>query len=148
MLTDKMSMAVSLECRVPLLDQRLVHKAINLPLDYKVGSRADKWVLKQVAGKYMPDWLVGRKKAGFPLPVAQYMEPLVSPTLFRNGFCQESLGLSERALRRLIDSGRRRVFGFFGLATLEIWGRIHIRGESVEGVTDLLQSLEPARGGL
>jgi hypothetical protein len=144
---DRASMGASVECRVPLLDHRLVHKAINLPLDYKVGKRADKWVLKQVAAKYMPDRLVGRKKAGFPLPVAQYIEPLINMQLFRNGFCQEGLGLSERALRRLIDSGRRRTFGFFGLATLEIWGRIHVRRESVDSVAEIIRSLEPTTGG-
>ncbi|MEP7242598.1 MAG: asparagine synthase (glutamine-hydrolyzing) [Gammaproteobacteria bacterium] len=143
---DRASMGASVECRVPLLDHRLVHKAINLPLEYKVGARADKWVLKEVAKKYIPDRLIGRKKAGFPLPVGEYIAPLVNMQLFRNGFCQESLGLSERALRRLMESGHRRTFGFFGLVTLEIWGRIHIRREPLEQVSALVESLErPAR---
>jgi hypothetical protein len=51
---DRTSMGASEECRVPFLDHRLVHKAINLPVDYRIGKRANKWVLKQVAERYMP----------------------------------------------------------------------------------------------
>jgi asparagine synthase (glutamine-hydrolysing) len=138
---DRASMGASEECRVPLLDHRLVHKAINLPLEYKVGSRADKWVLKQVAAQYIPDRLIGRKKAGFPLPVAEYMRPLINMELFRDGFCHERLGLSTRALRRMLDKGGERTFGFFGLATLEIWGRLHIRREPLAQVEQLIEKL-------
>jgi asparagine synthase (glutamine-hydrolysing) len=98
-------------------------------------------VLKQVAAKYIPDRLIGRKKAGFPLPVAEYMRPLINMELFRDGFCQERLGLSQRALRRMLESGRERTFGFFGVATLEIWGRLHIRREPLASVEQLIEKL-------
>lgn len=139
---DRASMGASVECRVPFLDHRLVHEAINMPLSYKVGGRADKWVLKQVAMSYIPDRLVGRKKAGFPLPFEAYLEPLAHVDLFKDGFVQHSLGMSGRSLERLLDSWRRRVFGFFGLATLEIWGRIHIQRRPMSEVEDLIASLE------
>ena len=64
---DRTSMGASVECRVPFLDHRLVHRAINLPLDYKVGRHADKWILKQVATRYFSGQLVTRKKMGFPI---------------------------------------------------------------------------------
>ena len=91
---DRMSMGTSIECRVPFLDHRLVHKAINLPLTYRVNRRADKWVLKQIASRYLPDRLVTRKKMGFPLPLQDYLAPLAHSELFMNGFCYEVLDLS------------------------------------------------------
>ena len=145
---DRASMGTSVETRVPFLDHRLVHRAINMPLDYKVGKYADKWVLKQVARKYMPDFLVDRKKAGFPLPLDAYIAPLADASLFRDGFCQQTLGISSRAIDRLLANWRSRVFGFFGLLTLEIWGRIHMRGESVASVDERIAALEyKAAGG-
>ncbi len=143
---DRASMAASVESRVPFLDHRLVHRAINMPLDYKVGRHADKWVLKQVARRYMPDFLVDRKKAGFPLPFAAYLEPLADVSLFRDGFCQQSLGLSSRAIDRILRTWRSRVFGFFGILTLEMWGRIHLMGESVASVEERIAVLEDRFG--
>lgn len=139
---DRASMGASVECRVPFLDHRLVHEAINMPLAYKVGARADKWVLKQVAASYIPDRLVGRKKAGFPLPFEAYLEPLAHMDLFRDGYCQHALGLSARALERILGGWRRQVFGFFGLVTLEIWGRIHIQRRPVAQIEEMIAALE------
>ncbi len=142
---DRMSMGASVECRVPYLDHRLVHKAINLPLEYRVGTRANKWVLKQVARRYIPGGLIGRKKAGFPLPLAEYLAPLASPEFFVEGFCQGELGLNARGLAGFLQSWRDWVFAFFGLATLEIWGRLFIRGESLDEIGDRIRRLERAR---
>ena len=46
---DRMSMAASVECRVPFLDHRLVNKAVNLPLSYRLHGSTDKWILKEIA---------------------------------------------------------------------------------------------------
>jgi asparagine synthase (glutamine-hydrolysing) len=139
---DRASMGASVESRVPFLDHRLVHRAINMPLDYKVGKHADKWVLKQVARRYIPDFLVDRKKAGFPLPFDAYLEPLADLRLFDDGFCQHTLGLSRRALQRSVDGWRAHVFGFFGLLTLELWGRIHLLGEPIASLDEKIAMLE------
>ena len=144
---DRASMGASVETRVPFLDHRLVHRAINMPLEYKVGKYADKWVLKQAARRYMPDFLVDRKKAGFPLPLEAYIAPLAHASLFRDGFCQQTLGISPRAIDRLLANWRSRVFGFFGLLTLEIWGRIHMRDESVSAIEERIAVLERQSSG-
>jgi asparagine synthase (glutamine-hydrolysing) len=141
---DRMSMGASVECRVPFLDHRLVHKAINLPLPYRIGTLSDKWILKQVAERYVPSNLVHRKKKGFPLPLADYVAPFADRRFFAGGFCQESLGLSARGFDRLLESWRRWTFAFFGLVTLEIWGRIFLRREKLEAVQEWLMSHEPA----
>ena len=139
---DRTSMGASVECRVPFLDHRLVHRAINLPLDYKVGRHADKWILKQVATRYFSGQLVTRKKMGFPLPLEQYLEPLADLEFFKDGFCEHTLGLSRRGLAHLVASWRRSVHGFFGLLTLEIWGRLFFMEQSIEEVSEQLESFE------
>lgn len=139
---DRTSMGASIECRNPFLDHRLAHVAFNLPLDYKVGKRADKWVLKQVAERYMPTRLVHRKKAGFPLPVDDYLAPLARAEFFAGGFCEDTLELGHRGLERLMDAGGRRLHGMFGLVALEIWGRIYFMGQTVADIEALVAECE------
>jgi len=139
---DRTSMGASVECRVPYLDHRLVHKAINLPIDYRVGARANKWVLKQIARRHLSTELIDRKKMGFPVPLADYVRPLASMAFFAGGFCQEELGLHHLSLERLLADWQRWVYFFFGLVTLEIWGRIHFRQESVEAIGEQIRKLE------
>ena len=141
---DRTSMGASVESRVPFLDHRLVHKAINLPLQYKVGARADKWVVKQVALNYMPRSLVFRKKAGFPLPVDEYVAPIAKRELFAGGFCENFLELGQRGIARTMSTWNHQAHGLFGLIALEMWGRIYFMGQSVTDVSALLQRCEQA----
>ncbi len=139
---DRTSMGASVECRVPFLDHRLVHECINLPMRYRVGARANKWVLKRVADRYLPGDLVERKKMGFPLPLADYVRPLATIDFFAGGFCEQELGLNRRGLERLIDGWQRWIYAVFGLVTLEIWGRLHFRHQSVELIDEQIRGLE------
>ena len=139
---DRTSMGASVECRVPYLDHRLAHNAINLPIDYRVGARANKWVLRQIARRRLPAELTNRKKMGFPIPLAEYLRPLASMTFFAGGFCEGELGIHPLSLERLLHDWQRWVYFFFGLVTLEIWGRIHLRGESVDAIDERIRKLE------
>ena len=65
---------------------------VNLPLDYRLRGGTDKWVLKEVAARYLPREVVYRRKVGFPLPVKDYLAPLAQPDLFVDGFCVNALG--------------------------------------------------------
>jgi asparagine synthase (glutamine-hydrolysing) len=143
---DRTSMGASVESRVPFLDHRLVHKAINLPLRYKTGTRADKWVVKQVALRYMPKSLVFRKKAGFPLPVDEYVAPLAKREFFTGGFCENFLELGQRGIERSMLTWKRQPHGLFGLVALEIWGRVYFMGQSVDQVGELVAGCERASG--
>jgi asparagine synthase (glutamine-hydrolysing) len=140
---DRTSMGASEECRVPFLDHRLVHKAINLPVEYRIGKRANKWVLKQVAERYMPHHLVHRRKKGFPIPVADYVAPYAVRSFFADGFCQAELGLDRRGFERMLGEWRRSPTGLFSLVTFEIWGRLHLRGDSLESVEAWTAGFEP-----
>jgi asparagine synthase (glutamine-hydrolysing) len=135
---DRTTMGASVECREPFLDHRLVHAAINLPLDYRVGRRADKWVLKQIATRHLPGGLIWRRKMGFPLPLADYLEPLARPALFTDGFCVAELGLGRRGLERCLAGWREQVYGFFGLLGLELWGRMQLMGETPAALAERL----------
>ena len=70
---DKMTMAASVELRVPFLDHEVVDFASALPARYKVNRKAGKLILKKTAEKYLPAQIVHRSKKGFPLPVKRWM---------------------------------------------------------------------------
>ena len=63
---DRMSMAASVECRTPFLDHHLVRAIVNLPLSYRLRGRTDKWMLKEIAVKYVPRKRRAQKEGGLP----------------------------------------------------------------------------------
>lgn len=135
---DRMSMAASVESRVPFLDHRLVQVVLNLPLSFRLRGNVDKWVLKEIASHYLPRSIVYRKKAGFPLPLADYLAPMAREKFFHGGFCVECLGLHHRGLMEAVSAWRENVHGFFNLLALEIWGRLFFLGETEEGLSERL----------
>jgi len=133
---DRMSMAASVECRVPFLDHRLIKKAVNLPLSYRLRGSVDKWIVKEIAAHHLPRELVYRKKVGFPLPLHDYLAPLAQEEFFCGGFCLEVLELQPKGLSETVSKWTHDVEGFFTLLTLEIWGRLFFLHQSVEEVTE------------
>lgn len=127
---DRTTMGASVECREPFLDQRLVHLALCLPPPFKVGRRADKRILKEIAVRELPRAHVFRPKMGFPLPLSDYLRPLADGRAFEGGFVHAELGFTRTGIERILAELDSRPHGAFGLFALELWGRLHIRGES------------------
>ena len=70
---DRAAMATSLETRVPFLDHRVAELAWQLPLHMKIRGGQGKWALRQVLYKYVPREMIERPKAGFGIPVGQWL---------------------------------------------------------------------------
>jgi asparagine synthase (glutamine-hydrolysing) len=70
---DRAAMACSLETRLPFLDHRVVELAWRLPLHMKIRKGVSKWALRQVLYKRVPKELIERPKAGFAIPIGQWL---------------------------------------------------------------------------
>jgi asparagine synthase (glutamine-hydrolysing) len=78
---DRMSMANSLEVRVPLLDKDLVTMAFDVPPNLKIRGAETKWLLKRIASRHLPRECVYRRKEGFSIPMKHWLGTLFRPIL-------------------------------------------------------------------
>lgn len=74
MRVDKMTMATSIEARVPFLDHRLVELALHMPQQIKIKGGMSKYVLKKIAERYLPHDIIYRKKVGFAAPAQRWFK--------------------------------------------------------------------------
>lgn len=127
---DRMSMAASLETRPPFLDHRLVELAFDLPSSVKVRHRTSKWVLKQVAHRYLPAEVVDRPKVGFKVPLDRWFrhglrdmafDLLTGPSSYVGSNFDEAMvaGLLKDHSQGLRDEEAR----IWTLLSLEVWHR-------------------------
>ena len=146
MLTDKMSMAVSLECRVPLLDQRLVELAAGMPGALKMRGGELKHVMKRALEGVLPDNILHREKRGFGAPMGAWLRAELAPVL-RDVLSRESVtrrGLLDpdavdRTIREHEQQKADRTDHLLALINLEIWCRLYLDGQSAAGVSDQLR---------
>jgi asparagine synthase (glutamine-hydrolysing) len=146
MLTDKMTMAASLECRVPLLDHELVELAAQIPAQHKVAGGELKSVLKKALADVLPREVLYRPKRGFGAPMGAWMKGALSEML-EGALSRESMerrGLLHHApVARLIEDHRAsRVDGtdkLLALLNLEVWCRVYLDGRSSSDVADELE---------
>ena len=130
---DKMSMAVSLEARVPLLDHRLVEFAAQVPPNLKVRRLARKYLLKRVARDWLPQQILDRPKKGFPVPMSLWFRRDARDFLLDNlsDSTIRGRGLFDPAyVRRLLeshDSGQAdHGTLLWALLNIELWHQLYI----------------------
>ena len=73
---DQMSMAASIESRVPFLDHKLVEFAARMPESMKVRGMTTKYVLRRIMTGVLPPEILSRRKMGFPVPIASWLYAL------------------------------------------------------------------------
>ena len=125
---DKVSMAHSLEARVPLLDTDLVNFIESLPADFKLTLNRSKIVHKRMAERYLPSSIVNRPKKGFQVPFADMIRHAwrdrCADTLF-SGSMLADLGIESSTVRQLWDEHQRgfrdRSRQIFALLGLSVW---------------------------
>ena len=145
-LTDKMSMAVSLECRVPLLDRRLVELAARMPGQIKMRGGGLKHLMKRSLTGVLPDAILRREKRGFGAPMGAWLRAELAPML-RDVLSRESIsrrGLLdpdavERTIREHQQHREDRTDHLLALINLEIWCRLYLDGQSATGLADQLK---------
>jgi len=106
---DRMSMAASLEVRVPLLDRRVVEFALRCPLDLKVRGTTGKYILREAGRPYLPDSVYSHPKKGFGLPLHGWFNGEFWDLLhesYRPGSAAADL-FDRRALDRTLERGRQ-----------------------------------------
>jgi asparagine synthase (glutamine-hydrolysing) len=92
-----MSMAASLELRPPFLDRKMMELAFSLPSSLKVHRRTTKWLIKQVALRYLPGSIVNRRKVGFRVPLDAWFRGGLE------GFAWDSLTSQDSFANRMFD---------------------------------------------
>jgi asparagine synthase (glutamine-hydrolysing) len=129
---DKITMANSIELRVPLLDHKLVEFAASLPGHFKVRGFATKYIAKRVLKKIVPREIIQRKKAGFPVPYDRWLrsdlkkwvaELLLDSKTLSRGYFRKSC-VEQIMTRNLREGGYSREL--FSLVVLELWHRSFI----------------------
>ncbi len=134
---DQMSMAASIESRVPFLDHKLVEFTAQMPVNMKLRGGTTKWILREAMKGILPDEILNRPKMGFPVPLGNWLR-----YEFKN-YVDEYV-LSERSLSRGIfntdfvrelvakhQAGDEHTYRLFRLINFEIWHRQFIDGEKI-----------------
>ncbi|RYD81633.1 MAG: asparagine synthase (glutamine-hydrolyzing) [Verrucomicrobiaceae bacterium] len=124
---DKMTMANSLELRVPLLDHTVLEFAAGLPPAFKVNGLSTKRILKKAYIDRLPKEILNRKKVGFPVPIAKWLrtdlwsfvaEQLLDERALARGYFKK--GAVEQLLKECRD-GQPVTAEVFSLLALELW---------------------------
>jgi asparagine synthase (glutamine-hydrolysing) len=133
---DRMSMANSLESRVPFADPRIMKLAFHIPFAWKFRAGASKWILRQAVAGVVPSFVLNRRKVGFDTPAEQWLrndhDAWVRDVLI--GDRSRSRGLFETAGVRTVLDARDSPFWFqvvWKLLCIELWARQFLDGDGL-----------------
>jgi asparagine synthase (glutamine-hydrolysing) len=132
---DKMTMANSVELRVPLLDHRVLEFAASLPPSFKLKGFSTKYILKKTLSQRIPRAILDRKKTGFPVPYESWLrndlkdlvrDVLTDRKTINRGYFRKD------AIERLLQAnsnGANYSKEIFSLLSLELWQRAFLERE-------------------
>jgi asparagine synthase (glutamine-hydrolysing) len=129
---DKMTMANSVELRVPFLDHKVLEFAAQLPRNQKVRGLTTKYLAKKALAKHVPKEILERRKVGFPVPYDAWMrnnlrqwvnEILLAPETLSRGYFQRK---TVEDLIHRYQAGAGYAKEIFALVVLELWHRSFI----------------------
>jgi asparagine synthase (glutamine-hydrolysing) len=129
-LTDRMSMAASIECRAPLLDHELIELTTRMPSSLKVRGLSLKYLLKKAVAPWLPREIVNRKKRGFGAPIGAWMredlQPLIAELLSQEQVQRRGL-FQWQTIKQLLDAHQKQQCDYtdqlFALIIFELWCR-------------------------
>jgi asparagine synthase (glutamine-hydrolysing) len=130
---DRMSMAHSIESRVPLLDHEVVSFAASLPVHMKLRGTERKRVLKQAAASVLPAEVFARPKHGFGLPIGVWfreslrdfvIDTLQSPRARQRGYFEPRF--VDRVIREHLAGRREHTLRLWQLLMFELWHREYL----------------------
>ncbi len=126
MRVDKMSMGVSLECRVPFLDHKFVELILSLPEAVKFKGRVLKYILKKAVRGLVPDELIDRRKQGFGVPIYEWFFDRLGLYAAKelSTFCEETDFFDRTEVFRLVSERRAREVWY--LLNFALWWKHYI----------------------
>ena len=131
---DKMTMATSVELRVPLLDFQVLEFAASLPPHFKVRGLSTKRILKAALRDSVPPAILKRKKAGFPVPYDRWLRKELREFVFETILDKSSAVrayFSDKGLLQLLEAHQRGEGSsqeVFSLLVLELWHQQFVKG--------------------
>jgi len=149
---DRMSMAASIESRVPFLDHVAVEYALGIPGSYKIRGLEGKRVLKEAARGLLPDSVIFQKKRGFPTPWRRWLLQRIDDTehLLLEPRTQQRGLFRPDALRRIFQQHRANSVDhsdrIWRLLNLELWHRVFVDADPSYLQSDevIASSMQPA----
>jgi len=147
---DQMSMAASIESRVPFLDHHLVEFAAALSPRMKLRGLSTKWILRESVKSILPAEILTRPKMGFPVPFAKWMRGRDGADLARDVLLDtraRQRGITDpAAVAALIDGHAAGTVeggdALWSLLNLELWYRTFIDGEGIQTLPALAPGVQ------
>ncbi|TIW76360.1 MAG: hypothetical protein E5V53_28595, partial [Mesorhizobium sp.] len=134
---DRLSMAASVELRVPFLENRLIDFALHLPRRQKYRDGTGKWLLKKVAEHHLPRENIRAAKIGFDMADAFSAG---TQELLRGGLLRDAMKWSSSELDDLIDMARSQETSRLRLVGMEMLLRLYMRGDTTGDLTEALHA--------
>ncbi|RMD94714.1 MAG: asparagine synthase (glutamine-hydrolyzing) [Calditrichaeota bacterium] len=134
---DRMSMATSLEARVPFLDHRFVEFTTQIPGEYKLKGRRTKFILKKALHSILPDEILKRGKEGFSIPIKNWLKTdlkdlmldVLSPDNIKNtGFFEPAY--VQKLIREHLTGVENHSHRLWAMIVFSIWHEIYLKGKT------------------